>query len=209
MKVSARGSLLSQAQVREVLEELRQFHPAVQFTPIYTETKGDRDQKTSLKSLGKCDFFTREVDRFVLDKECRIAIHSAKDLPEPLPEGLALIALTKGVDPGDSLVFREPLKQNAVVATSSIRREELVRQLLPEATFVDIRGAVENRLETLERGDVDGVVIAEAALIRLGLTHLNRIKLPGVAAEHQGQLAVVARVEDREMFDLFRPLDSR
>ena len=116
----------------------------------------------------------------LLKGECRLAIHSAKDLPDPLPKGLCLAALTKGVDSSDSLVFREgeKLPPNGVVATSSERREECVRLLYPDARFVDLRGNIQQRLSLLIQGRVDGVVVAEAALIRLGLTHLNRIKLP-------------------------------
>lgn len=209
MKIAARNSPLSQAQVREVFQELLRFHPGVQLSPVFTETIGDKDQLTSLRTLEKSDFFTREVDQLVLNKVCRAAVHSAKDLPEPLPKGLKVIALTKGVDPSDSLVFRTALPLKGRIATSSFRREEAVKALGGEYTFVDIRGTIEKRLEKLFQGDVEGVVIAEAALIRLGLTHLNRIKLPGVAAAGQGQLAIVAREEDEEMAALFKCLDSR
>lgn len=203
--VGARASPLSMAQVKEVLRELQAFHPEVAFTPVYTETAGDMDQKTSLRSLEKTDFFTREVDQLLLHKKCRIAIHSAKDLPEPLTQGIALIALSKGIDPSDALVLREGerLQQNQRIATSSYRREAMVSALCADLTFVDIRGTIEKRLERLTNNEVDGVVIAEAALIRLGLTHLNRIRLPGLTAPFQGRLAVTARVGDFEMKELF------
>ena len=129
--VGARASPLSKAQVCEVLSELKRYHPLVEFTPLFTETVGDKEQKTSLRNLEKTDFFTREVDQLLLKKKCRIAIHSAKDLPEPLPNGIALIALTKGVDSSDALVLREgeTLQKNARIATSSLRREAMVREL--------------------------------------------------------------------------------
>lgn len=119
----------------------------------------------------------------LLSKTIRLAIHSAKDLPDPLPEGLALALVTKGVDPRDSLVFREgdslsTLPSGAVIATSSSRREEVVRQLRGDLVFIDLRGDIEERLAKLTDG-ADGVVVAEAALIRLKLTHLNRLILPG------------------------------
>ena len=145
----------------------------------------------------------------LLKRECHLAIHSAKDLPEPLAKGLFLGALTKGVDSSDSLVFREKekLPPNGVVATSSERREECVRQIFPEARFVDLRGNIQQRLSLLTQGHVDGVVIAEAALIRLGLTHLNRIKLPGETVPLQGRLAVIVREDDFEARELLRPID--
>ncbi len=203
--VGARNSPLSRKQVEEVYEELKKVHPHVVFKPIFVETVGDRDKITSLRSLDKTDFFTRDIDQMLLKGECRIAIHSAKDLPDPLPEGIVLAALTKGVDPSDSLVFPEgqtTLPEKGIVATSSVRREECVRKLFPSARFVDIRGTIGERLAQLESRKIDGVVIAEAALIRLGLTHLNRITLPGETAPLQGKLAITACAHDREILEI-------
>jgi hydroxymethylbilane synthase len=203
--VGARSSPLSKKQVEEVYGELKALHPHVVFRPIYVETMGDRDRTTSLRTLDKTDFFTRDIDQMLLKKECRIAIHSAKDLPEPLPKGIVLAALTKGIDCSDSLVLRQnaPIPKGGVVATSSERREQSVRQLFPDVRFVDIRGNIQERLAKLTNGEVDGVVIAEAALIRLGLTHLNRLRLPGEAALLQGRLAVTVREGDHQMLELF------
>lgn len=211
ISLSARGSPLSRAQADEVLRELQQFHPSVTFDPHWVETSGDKDQSTSLRTLGKTDFFTKEVDALVLDGTCRIAIHSAKDLPDPLPAGLSLIALTQGADPSDSLVFRtgETFPAHGTVGASCARRENNVHALYPEARCADIRGTIEKRLEQLDAGCFDGAVIAEAALIRLGLTHRRRIPLPGETAPLQGQLAIMARADDREMQRLFSPLDTR
>lgn len=204
--VGARSSNLSKAQVQEVQEEIRHFFPEIVFHPLYLKTFGDKDQKTSLRSLDKTDFFTREIDQMLLKGECRIAIHSAKDLPEPLAKGLTLAALTKGIDPSDSLVLREGVGKGATIATSSLRREVSVQKLIPDAQFVDIRGTIEERLQKLLNKEVDGVVVAEAALIRLKLTCLNRIRLPGVAAPLQGRLAIVVRERDQEMLEIFKEL---
>ncbi|MCB1181478.1 MAG: hypothetical protein KDK55_05615, partial [Chlamydiia bacterium] len=190
----------------------------------------DKKKNISLRTLDKTDFFTKEIDELLLKKKGRIAIHSAKDLPEPLPNGLKIMALTRGVDHSDSLVLRikdrlETLEGGAKIATSSFRREEMVKSLRRDLTFVDIRGTIGERLDKLFNKEVDGVVIATAALIRLarishtcaryprkcekcriGLTHLNKIELPGEAAPLQGRLAVVAREDDQEMEVLFAPL---
>src|SRR3990167_5249098 len=99
IEVGARDSLLSRAQVEEVLFELRQHHPHVRFKTHLVQTIGDRDLTTSLRAMDKTDFFTRDVDQMQLTGRCQITIHSAKDLPDPLPAGLTIIALTKGVDP--------------------------------------------------------------------------------------------------------------
>lgn len=173
----------------------------------WVETVGDRDLKTSLRTLDRTDFFTRELDQLLLQNKIRLAIHSAKDLPEPLPEGLAIAALTRGVDARDALVLRSgetlaTLPPCAVIATSSARREEVVRQLRPDLRFIDLRGTIGARLAKLETGEADGIVVAEAALIRLRLTHLNRIFLPGPTAPLQGRLALVVRKDDVELQNL-------
>jgi hydroxymethylbilane synthase len=190
--------------------QLHRCWPHVTLTRLWVETVGDQDRKTvSLRSLGKTDFFTREIDELLLHKQVRLGVHSAKDLPDPLPRGLCVAALTEGLDPRDSLVFKNALRPNCLVATSSERREAAVRSLYPEARFVDVRGTIKERLQLVERDEVDGVVVAEAALIRLQLTHLNRIFLPGETVAGQGQLAVVCRSDDTEMQRILRSIDSR
>jgi hydroxymethylbilane synthase len=211
IKVGSRGSALARAQVDEVLQELRRVHPQVYFEPLWIETTGDRDLKMSLATLGKTDFFTREVDKALEQGRCRIAIHSAKDLPDPLPAGLVRIALTRGVDPRDALVFRttwEAIPQGGRVGISSARREEVIRALRGDLLCTPIRGVIESRLKQLDEGKYDAIVVAEAALIRLGLTHRPRLFLPGETAPLQGQLAVLARVGDEEMRELFQSIGN-
>jgi len=210
ISVSARKSPLSLAQAKEVEEEIQKFHHHISFKIFTVESHGDKDKKTSLRSLDKTDFFTREIDELVINRTCQIAIHSAKDLPEKIPEELSMIALTKGLTPSDSLVLREgeKLRSGSIVATSSERREELVREICP-VKFVDIRGTIGERLDKLKNGEIDGIVIAEAALIRLGLTHLNRIHLNGPTVPFQGQLAIMARKDNVEMRRIFTCVDSR
>ena len=213
LKVGARTSPLSQAQVQEVLEELQGYYPQITFDPQFVVSTGDKDLTTSLRTLDKTDFFTKEIDQMVLKGECDLAIHSAKDLPDPLPEGLALAALTRGVDPADVLVMRpgetlDSLPSGAIIATSSERREQAVQRMRPDLAFTDIRGTIAQRLSRLDDGSADGVVVAEAALIRLGLTSLNRIRIPGETAAHQGQLAIVVRSDNAFLMNLFRCLGS-
>jgi len=201
VSVASRESPLSRAQVREVLEELVLFHPEVQLVSTFVSTIGDRDLNTSLRTLNKTDFFTRDVDELVLNGTCRIAIHSAKDLPDPLPEGIAIVALTKGVDSSDVLVLRidEPKR----IGSSSERRDEAVKRVFPDAVCLDIRGTIQRRLALLDAGEYDAVVMAEAALIRLQLTHRKRIRLPCEPIPFQGRLAIVAKSDDLEMKQLF------
>jgi hydroxymethylbilane synthase len=209
--VGARSSPLSQFQVWEVEKELQQFHPHISFDPVFVQTFGDKNRTQSLRTLGKTDFFTKEIDEMLLNGEVRVAIHSAKDLPEPLPENLILIALTKGKDSRDALVMREnesldTLKPFSKIATSSKPREDRVREMRTDLQFVDVRGTIEERIGLLQQGIVDGVVIAECALIRLQLEHLNRIFLAGKTTPLQGRLAVIARANDAQMQELFKPI---
>lgn len=214
ISVAARSSPLSISQAYEVLALIQKIHPDVEFKPHFLKSHGDIDLTASLRTLDKTDFFTREIDALVLDQTCRIAIHSAKDLPENIPDGLKIVAITRGIDPSDSLVLREydtleTLKPGSLIATSSLRREEAVKQLRSDLNFCDLRGTIHKRLELLQKGEADGVVIAEAALLRLNLSHLNRVRLPGNTTEFQGQLAILARASDDEIEALFTPLDSR
>lgn len=214
ISVAARASPLSVSQAYEVRALIQKTHPEIEFETHFLKSHGDIDLSTSLRALDKTDFFTREIDALVLNKTCQIAIHSAKDLPESIPEGLKIVAITRGIDPSDSLVLREydtleTLKPGSIIATSSVRREEVVRSIRNDLCFRDLRGTIHKRLELLQSGEADGVVIAEAALIRLNLSHLNRVRLPGETTEFQGQLAILARACDHEMETLFASLDSR
>lgn len=206
--VGARASKLSQAQVWEVYSELVVFHPHIIFVPQWITTTGDQNLNLSLRMLDKTDFFTREIDLRQLQGEIRISIHSAKDLPEPLKKGLTVVALTQGVDPSDILVYNTyPLPHSALIGTSSLRREQNLLKWRPDLRCVDIRGSIEHRLALLDEGKLNGVVMAEAALIRLDLRHRKRLFLEGKSTPLQGKLAVIARAEDNEMTELFRCID--
>ena len=215
IRVAARASNLSVAQVEEVLSEMRFFYKDMCFKSTLVQTTGDKDQSTSLRHLDKSsDFFTKEIDALLLQGSCQVAIHSAKDLPDPLPKGLVLVALTRGVSSADSLVFQEGqslelLPKGALVATSSARRDARIKELREDLRFCDIRGTIEARLAKLDNKECDAVVVAEAALIRLKLTRRNRLILSGKTADFQGQLAIVAREEDAGMKALFKPIDTR
>lgn len=212
--VGARDSTLSRKQVLEITAGLSIFHPSIMFEPYWIKTAGDLDKKSSIRYMENSNFFTETIDSMQLEGHFRLSIHSAKDLPDPLAAGLSIVALTQGQDPSDSLVLPEgrtiqDLGPHPRIATSSLRREAIITSLIPDARIVDIRGNVDQRLEKLTSGEIEGLVVAEAALIRLGLTSLNRIRLPGTVAKYQGQLAVVACSGDREMFDLFSCIDTR
>lgn len=204
--LAARDSLLSKAQVEEVITFLSHNYPHLSFYSLFIKTQGDFDKKTSLRILEKTDFFTKEIDDLVLDKKCDAGIHSAKDLPEPLRRGLCIAIITPCLDPRDALVYKNNIPKEPLIGTSSFRRERNVQLLFPKARFVDIRGTIHERLSELDKQCLDGIVIAEAALIRLKLTSLSRIYLPGDTTPLQGSLAIVIREDNDQMKELFKPL---
>lgn len=211
ISVGARSSLLSQKQVQEVFAELNFFHPGYLFDPVWVETTGDLDLQTSLRDLEKADFFTKEVEALQKEEKFRISIHSAKDLPEVLQEGLEVIAITKGISAKDVLLFREgeSLGEYPKIGSSSPRRDEKVLSIFPHATIVDIRGCIPTRVLLLTEKKIDALVVAEAALLRLGISTFPYLVLPGEGAPLQGKLAVVARSDDEEMKKLFSCIDAR
>lgn len=212
--VGSRASKLALKQVEEVFMGLKFHHSEVAFSVRAYQTHGDLDQKTSLKTLGQTNFFTKELDEALLNGELQITIHSAKDLPDPLPKGLQMVALTACRNNEDALVLPlgkklEELSDKARFGVSSTRREEEIRKLFPNAECLDIRGTIEKRLQYLETGELDGVIIAKVALQRLGLSHLNIFPLSVQTPPLQGSLAILARESDREMEELFGCIDSR
>lgn len=212
--IACRASLLSKAQAHEVEEEIRIFFPSLQFVPTFLFSKGDLDLTSSLRDLEKTDFFTKEIDALVLSQSCQISIHAAKDLPDPLPYGLKMVALTRGVDPSDVLLMKEgesleTLKEGAFIGSSSKRRDQMIRKIRKDLRCIEVRGTIDKRIEALLEGKIEGLVVAKAALIRLQLTHLNYLPLPGETAPLQGKLAVLARAQDQEMEEIFSKIDIR
>jgi hydroxymethylbilane synthase len=211
----ARSSPLSQVQFKEIKSLIHHFYPQTKFKAYFTQTQGDIDKTSSLKTVDCPDFFTDTLDRLLLEKKAHLAIHSAKDLPLILSPGLHLAAITPCIDPRDVLVFSsridllKPLPKNLRVATSSVRREEAVRVILPSPAFQDLRGTIQERLNLLNQNQADAVVVAEAALIRLNLTHLPRIYLKSQTQEGQGSLALVTHCEQTDLIAALACLDTR
>ncbi len=212
--VAARTSPLSRVQVQEVLSEIRTHFSDIEFDVTYLKTTGDIDLKTPLIDVEKSDFFTQEIDLLQLEGKARLSIHSAKDLPDHLQKGLKIICITEGVDPRDALVMPDghslsSLPINPRIGSCSLRRRIALEELRSDVVHVDIRGPIHERLQLLQENKVCALVVAEAALIRLKLTHLNRIYLDTPPAPLQGQLALIAREDDKELEDLFSCIDSR
>jgi len=216
-RIGTRTSSLALRQVEEILQVLRRFYPDFKAEVISIDTYGDKDKITPLSQIEGTDFFTREIDDALLKGEIDLAVHSAKDLPDTIKEGLVIAAQTKSIDPYDAIVSKNGLKlaelpQGARIGTSSFRRKTQLSRYRDDFNIVDIRGNIEERLEKLDNGDLDGIVIAACALVRLGLENRITQRIPfEIFKPHplQGSLAVVIREGDLPLRTLFSIIDSR
>lgn len=212
IKVGSRVSRLAQIQVKEIFSLLSRKATHLDYTLLTYQTKGDKDKMTSLVSNPADDFFTDTLDQALLSHEIDVAVHSAKDLPQNLKEGLTIFALTASLDETDAFVGKgklSELKAGAKVGTSSLLRRQMIKDQYPYLEMVDIRGTIEERLAQIKQGKLDGVIVATCALKRLGLEDLIREILPYATTPLQGQLAVVGRAASEELRELFMPIDIR
>ena len=215
--VGTRGSALALKQVEEVARLLRHIYPDIEVRMEIIETVGDRDRFTPISDVEGTDFFTREIERKLLDGEIDFAVHSAKDLPDELPRGLFIAAVTEPIDQRDALVSRGGLRlmdlpPGTRIGTSSKRRKDFIKSRRPDCETVDLRGNVDERIEMLDKGRFDAILIAAAGLIRLGLAHRITERIPVEElppATHQGSLAIEIRQDDTELAEIFRTLDCR
>jgi uroporphyrinogen III methyltransferase/synthase len=201
---------LAKAQVNEVYDMV----PHLGYSMTELKTYGDKHREVSLwdKDI-PADFFTRELDERCLIFPETIAVHSAKDMPFPVTEGLEIYAVTKGRSKTDSLVTRtrqtlDELPAGSRIATSSPSRRKQLLALRPDLQAVSIRGNIEERIEKVMNGEVDGLIVATCALQRLGLTHLQAEVLPFKTHPLQGNLAVVG-VKNGELKEEFEWMDIR
>lgn len=217
IKVGTRKSPLALVQVAEVLTALRKAMPGIRTEILPLDTAGDKDKKTPISAMEGTDFFTKEIDEALMLGKIDCAVHSAKDLPDIIPAGIEVAALTRSIDPYDVLVSRSGLKlrelpEGARVGTSSERRKKQLLAFRPDFRLVDIRGTMQERLDKLNSENLDAVVIAGAGLIRLGLAHhiTERISLK-ILKPHplQGSLAVTVRRGDKALKKLFSKLHRK
>lgn len=212
IRVGSRGSRLALKQLEEVFALLhKEGHPLPYQLRIY-ETQGDKDKVTPLTANAVDDFFTDTLDEALLKGEIEIAVHSAKDVPQKMREGLKIFALTESLDETDCLVGQArlaELPQGSRVATSSALRQEMVKALRSDLEVVDIRGNIEERLEKIGKGEVDAVIVATCAMKRLGMEERIKEILPWEATPLQGQLAVVGCEGDSLLENIFRSIDVR
>jgi len=201
--------------IRQV-EEIIGYFPDIKFEITPIRTGGDKDKMTPLSDMDGSDFFTKEIETALLKNEIDIAVHSAKDLEEKTPAGLIIAALTESISPYECLVSKDHtvlkrLPYGAVVGTSSKKRRDAIRLYKGDFIVKDIRGDIEERLTKLDRGDFDAIIVAHAALLRLGLKdRISEIIDPEIIKPHplQGRLAVQVRDNRMELIELFRRIHA-
>ena len=194
IRVIARGSRLSRLQVEEVFKNF----PELAYEIKYLESYGDKNQQISLlNGEAPADIFTRELDDAIRQEDADIAIHSAKDLPYPLPEDIEVIALFPAFDTTDSLVSRDhkklaELPAGSIIGTSSPLRKKGLNELRPDLTIKGIRGCIEERVQQVKDGKYDAAIVATCALKRLGMEDEIAEVLPFPTHPLQGFLAITA-----------------
>ena len=205
LRVGTRGSMLAQRQAESVRDALKALGVNAELVEIRTE--GDRILDRPLPAIGGKGIFTKEIEDALLEGRIDLAVHSLKDLPTELPQGLSIGAVTARENPldvfigGASAPTLSDLPQGARVGTGSLRRKAQLRAFRPDLEMVDIRGNLDTRLRKLEEGQVDGIVLAAAGFLRLGWTERISQYLPPevcLPAVGQGALAVEAREGDPE-----------
>ena len=212
LRIATRGSGLALKQTQRVAELISQKFPAIQLETVVVSTAGDRDTKTPIQEIGGQGVFVTDVQSAVLSGEADIAVHSAKDLPAETNPGLVLASVPERADPRDALVgcIWNDLPKGALIATGSIRRRSHLSHLRPDLKFQELRGNIETRL--LRVDDVDAILVAKAALDRLGLNPEQMdvlpvsILLPQVG---QGALAIECRNEDFEVIQMLKEIEDQ
>ena len=205
IKVIARGSRLSRLQVEEVFKNF----PELAYEIKYLESYGDKNQQISLlNGEAPADIFTRELDDAIRQGDADIAIHSAKDLPYPLPEDIEVIALFPAFDTTDSLVSRDhkklaELPAGSIIGTSSPLRKKGLNELRPDLTIKGIRGCIEERVQQVKDGNYDAAIVATCALKRLGMEDEIAEVLPFPTHPLQGFLAVTAKKGSQDLKQAF------
>ena len=214
--IGSRGSPLALRQAVLVKSRLSEAQPRLPITVRRILTTGDRRAGPPLHQIGGKGVFTKEIEEALLRGEIDLAVHSLKDLPTRLPDGLCLGAITAREDARDAFLSNRfgclaALPLRSTVGTSSLRRQCQLLHLRPDLQVKNLRGNLDTRLRKLDAGDYDAIILACAGLIRLGLDHRIREKLsvdticPAIG---QGALAVEVRCDDRLTLDRIQGLDD-
>ncbi len=214
--VGSRGSKLALTQTNWVISELKRLNPGIEFEIEKISTKGDKITDVPLSRLGGVGLFTKELETALLKEKIDIAVHSAKDVPTVLPEGLTIGAAPKREDPHDVLISTnhatlERLPDNARIGTSSLRRKAQLLAFRPDFKILDLRGNLDTRLKKLETDDLEAIIVAHAGLLRLGFNgRVSQIipfdvMLPAVG---QGSLCIEIRADDERVMKIVSAMDD-
>jgi hydroxymethylbilane synthase len=213
LRIGMRSSPLSYKQTQEVSSKLEAQGVQVELQSFVTS--GDLFLQKPLRDIGGKGLFTKEIEEALLRNEIDCAVHSYKDMPTQLPDELMIGAVLEREDPRDAWISREGkplhlLAPGAIVGTASLRRQVILRQSFPDLAICEIRGNIQTRLEKMDRGEIDGLILAFAGLKRLG--ELNRITevLPITffcPATAQGALALECRKSDFRTLEMIRFLN--
>ena len=218
LRIASRRSQLAMVQTNWVKAELEKAHPELTITVEAMATQGDKILDVALAKIGDKGLFTKELEAQMLVGRADIAVHSLKDLPTNLPEGLMLGCITEREDPADALVVNaknanhrlDTLPEGAVVGTSSLRRLAQLRHHYPHLSFKDVRGNVITRLEKLDSGDYDCLILAAAGLERLGFGDRIHQIIPGDISLHavgQGALGIECVEGKPEVLEIIKVLE--
>jgi len=214
IRIATRKSQLALWQANYVSAQLKRFHPDLTVELVTMVTQGDKILDTPLAKVGGKGLFVKELENGLLDKTADIAVHSMKDVPVELPDGLHLATICPREDPRDAFVSNtfktlEELPQGAIVGTSSMRRQCQISALRPDLKIRDLRGNVNTRLAKLDNGDYDAIILASAGLIRLEMAGRiaqfiePHISLPAIG---QGAVGIECRLDDDRVHALLKPL---
>ncbi len=214
--IGTRGSDLALWQANHVRQALLAAHNELEVRLEIIHTKGDLILQTPLHKMLDKGLFTKEIESALLDRTVDLAVHSLKDLPTKLPDGLAMAAIGKRQDPADALVGKtgdtlSNLPQGAPVLTGSLRRAAQMLDARPDLDIRPVRGNVATRLRKLDESDAAAIILASAGLIRLGLADRITHRLDPqqfLPACGQGALGIEIRDRDTKVADLLAPLDD-
>ena len=214
LKIATRQSPLALWQAEHIRARLEALHANLKVELVTFVTQGDKILDTPLAKIGGKGLFVKELEAALLDGRADLAVHSMKDVPMALPEGLSLAVICEREDPLDAFVSNtyrhfDELPQGAKVGTSSLRRKCQLLKRRPDLNIIDLRGNVGTRLSKLDSGAYDAIILASAGLKRLGLserighTLQPELSLPAVG---QGALGLECRETDQAVRDLILPL---
>lgn len=214
VKIATRKSPLALWQAEHIKARLQALHPTLNVELVTFVTQGDKILDTPLAKIGGKGLFVKELENALLDGRADLAVHSMKDVPMDLPEGLCLPVICEREDPADAFVSNHyqsinELPQGARLGTSSLRRKSQMQAYRPDLNIIDLRGNVGTRLGKLDAGEYDAIILAASGLKRLGLASRIRqtidtqLSLPAVG---QGALGLECRTNDEAILELIAPL---